>query len=141
MASEQELIVLTFDVAFAGSKFPISILTQLDLLEPTYVQPAPGGASNDNLGPGGAPTNVNVWADRLSEKIDQIEIPLCVQLGARRMHLIDVAKLKVGSLMEFEFGLANVEVTDRGENKLFLADLEIREHDIVFGVTGSATNL
>jgi len=134
LAKDLELIVLTYQVSFSDAKFVISVLTTLDQLEPKHNRNPSGGpvTNNDSL--------INSWSQKLADKIDELEVPLFVQLAEKTMNLVDVAKFENGMRLDIEFGLNNICVTDSEENNLFAADLEIHESEVVFSVTGSRMN-
>ena len=134
LAKEVELIVLTYQISFSDTKFLISVLTTLDQLEPANpgnLQTAPNAAKN---------TLSNIWSQKLSRKIDELEVPVFAQLTEKTMNLVDVAQIEKGTMLDIEFELNDICVTDPEENNLFVADMEIRGSEILFRVTGSPPN-
>ncbi len=134
LTKELELVVLTYQVSFSDAKFMLSVLTTLDQLEPKHVGHLDGGSDTKNESPS------RRWSQKLALKIDELEVPLFVQLAEKTMNLVDVAKFENGMRMDIEFGLNDLCVTDSEENNLFAADLEIHESEVVFSVTSSRMN-
>ncbi len=134
LALETDLIVFTYEVSFADAKFLISVLTTLDLLEPKHL-----GQQTDGVKTSSKPENAS-WSQKLSDKIDGLEVPLFAQLASKKMNLIDVAEFREGTRLDIEFVLKNINVTDAEENNLFLADVNFSESEVVFSIAGSSPN-
>ena len=106
----------------------------LDLLEPLYT------GDHGIRGDGTVLDQAGKWRQRLAKKIDDVEIPIYANLATKAMDLVDLARLEKGMMLDVEFQLNNVCLTDKGNNYLFDADVDIRESEVVLRVTGGPAN-
>ncbi len=135
LALELDLIVLTYEVSFADANFLISVLTTLDLLEPKHFD-----RQTDDTETSGIFDNAS-WSQKLSDRVNGLEVPLFAHLTSKSMNLIDVAKFEKGTRLDIEFAPTNIQVTDSEQNNLFLADVEFYENEVVFCVTEPSLNM
>ena len=117
--NNREMIRLDYDLVLRNTKFKLSFLVPLDILDPVS-HAGQSGYSNVAY-----ENRQEKWALAISKNVEGVYVPLFAELATLEMNLIDVAKLKTGSSLQVEFALGDVKITGGEEAGLFHANINL----------------
>ena len=132
IANQQELTRLNYTIKFENTKVTLVIIVPLEAIQPSFISSGQQSAEQLEI------LREERWKNQMASNVDELDLPVFAKLAEKDMLLIDVAKLELGSRLDFEFDMNNISIISEDFENLFIANIEINKTEILVTATGSA---
>ena len=132
IANQQELTRLNYTIKFENTKVTLMIIVPLEAVQPSFISSGQQSAEQLEI------LRKERWKNQMASNVDELDLPVFAKLAEKDMLLIDVAKLELGSRLDFEFDMNNISIISEDFENLFIANIEINKTELLVTATGSA---
>ncbi|MEM9277741.1 MAG: FliM/FliN family flagellar motor switch protein [Pseudomonadota bacterium] len=123
----QDFVSLTFDISAAETTGECKLITSLSVFDHREKQSG-SHATNDET------SEEDIWSDKLFDRIQDVPVPLNVELGSVEMFLSEVNALQPGQTLKLPINPEEMKLfTDAGEF-LLSGSLQVDREDLKFRV-------
>ncbi len=132
ITDQQELTILNYTIEFQSTKMALVIIVPLEAVQPSSI--FSGQQSAEQL----EKLREERWKNQMASNVDELDLPVFAKLAEKDMLLIDVAKLELGSRLDFEFDLNDINFISEDFENLFIANIVINKTELLVTATRSA---
>ena len=132
ISKQQELTRLNYTIKFENTKVTLMIIVPLEAVQPSFISSGQQSAEQLEI------LRKERWKNQMASNVDELDLPVFAKLAEKDMLLIDVAKLELGSRLDFEFDMNNISIISEDFENLFIANIEINKTELLVTATRSA---
>ena len=126
ISDEAELVAFVLDVKFGTVEGSFVLMSPLALFEKS--EPAQFGAEQNAL------AEKEEWRQVLQERLDDVPVPVTIELGSRELHLSEVTSLRVGQRLDLHINPAKITAYSSHEEEILKGGLALHGNSIRFQV-------